>query len=84
MGQNLFVFFSSEIWGHYFLQVFISEYEGIYILQVLPSNCILPSDLKDKKEFKNQGQYPGNFETKFFPFNALGMPSFNNSVFNAL
>ena len=42
-------FFSSEIWGHciYFLQVLISEYEGIYILQVLPSNCILPSDLKD-------------------------------------
>ena len=43
------VFFSPEIWGHciYFLQVLISEYEGIYILQVLPSNCILPSDLKD-------------------------------------
>ena len=51
--QKLFVkeanfFFSSEIWGHciYFLQVIKSEYEGIYILQVLPSNCILPSDLK--------------------------------------
>ena len=48
MEQNL-CFFSSEIWGHciYFLQVLKSEYEGIYILQVLPSNCILPSDLKD-------------------------------------
>ena len=31
----------------YILQVIKSEYEGIYILQVLPSNCILPSDLKD-------------------------------------
>ena len=33
------------------------------------------------KRVQNRGQYPGNFETKFFPFNALGMPPFNNSVF---
>ena len=48
-GAKLVFFFSSEIWGHciYFLQVLISEYVGIYILQVLPSNSILPSDLKD-------------------------------------
>ena len=36
------LFFSLEIWGHciYFLQVLKSEYEGIYILQVLPAKSI--------------------------------------------
>ena len=74
MEQNL-CFFSSEIWGHciYFLQVLISEYEGIYNLQVLPSNSILPSDLEGKNSIF--------FRRSFFPRYALGMPSFNNSVF---
>ena len=36
------LFFSLEIWGHciYVLQVLKSEYEGIYILQVLPAKSI--------------------------------------------
>ena len=47
-NQKLFVkgaklFFSSEIWGHFaftFCRYLKSEYEGIYILQVLPAKSI--------------------------------------------
>ena len=46
--QKLFVkeaklFFSSEIWGHFvftFCRYLKSEYEGIYLLQVLPAKSI--------------------------------------------
>ena len=40
------------------------------------------SDLKGIKNSKSEGNDMGILRRSFFPFYALGMPSFNNSVLN--
>ena len=52
----------------HFLQVLKIRKSGHYLLQVIPSDL--------------EGNFSIFFRRSFFPFNALGMPSFNNSVCN--
>ena len=76
--QKLFVkeakllFFSLEIWGHciYFLQVLKSEYEGIYILQVLPAKSISWCHviLMKKMPLYSEGNTLGILRRSFFPW----------------
>ena len=63
------LFFSSEIWGHFafiFCRYLKSEYEGIYLLQVLSIRIwgYLPSAGKYLQILR---AIPWIFETKFFP-----------------
>ena len=82
MEQNLFFFHQkSEGIAFTLCRYLYQKYEGICILQVLSSNCILPSDLITKKSSKIEGNTLGILRRSFFPFNALSMPSFNNSVY---
>ena len=58
---------------NHFYSIFVGMLEirkwGHYLLQVLQ---VIPSDL--------EGNFSIFFRRSFVPFNALGMPSFNNSV----
>ena len=46
-----------------------------------PPIVFCPQIWKTKKSSKIEGNTLGILRRSFFPFNALGMPSFNNSVF---
>ena len=65
----------------YFLQVLKSEFEVIYIIcRYCPPISFCPQIWKTKKSSKIEGNTLRILRRSFFPFNALGMPSFNNSV----
>ena len=73
-----------RIWGNYLLQVLPAKSEGILPLDgnVLEIALQLYSALRFERLkiiylFKNKSGFLGR---SFFPFNALGMPLFNNSV----
>ena len=89
-GQNFF--FSSEIWGHFaftFCRYLKSEYEGIYLLQVLPAKFICWCHLILMKKIPFDYDWfchrktmafmiiKGNTFCNYFPLYSKG----NNSIF---
>ena len=79
--QNLF--FSSEIWGHFAFTFYRYQNQNIRSFiscRYCPPIVFCPQIWKTKKRSKIEGNTLGILRRSFFPFNALGMPSFNNSV----
>ena len=77
------VFFSSEIWGHFaftFCRYLNPNMRAFIFCRYCPSILFCHQIWKTKKNSKIQGNDMGSFRRSFFPFNALDMPSFNNSV----
>ena len=77
------LFFSSEIWGHFaftFCRYLNPNMRAFIFCRYCPSILFCHQIWKTKKNSKIQGNDMGSFRRSFFPFNALDMPSFNNSV----
>ena len=81
------LFFSSEIWGHciYFFRYLNQNMRAFkfyrYCLQIY---FLMPSDFDEKNAIVLRGQYPWNFETKFFPLRFEGILYNSDSQVNFL
>ena len=84
MEQNLFFFFIRNLRALHllFAGTYIRIWGHLHIFcMYCPSIVFCPQIWKTKKSSKIEGNTLGILRRSFFPSNALGMPSFNNSVF---
>ena len=81
MGQNLFFFHQkSEGIAFTFCRYLYQNMRAFIFCRYCPPIVFCPQIWKTKKSSKIEGNTLGILRRSFFPFNALGMPSFNNSV----
>ena len=81
LEQNLF--FSSEIWQHFaftFCRYLNQNKRAFTFCRYCPPIVFCPQIWMTKMNSKIEGNTMGLLRRSFFPFNALGMPSFNNSA----
>ena len=82
MEQNLFFFHQkSEGIAFTFCRYLYQNMRAFIFCRYCPPIVFCPQIWKTKKSSKIEGNTLGILRRSFFPFNALGMPSFNNSVF---
>ena len=81
MEQNLFFFHQkSEGIAFTFCRYLYQNMRAFIFCRYCPPIVFCPQIWKTKKSSKNKGNTLGILRRSFFPFIALGMPSFNNSV----
>ena len=81
MEQNLFFFHQkSEGIAFTFCRYLYQNMRAFIFCRYCPPIVFCPQIWKTKKSSKIEGNTLGILRRSFFPSNALGMPSFNNSV----
>ena len=79
--QNLYFFHQkSEGIAFIFCMYLYQNMRAFIFCRYCPPIVFCPQIWKTKKSSKIEGNTLGILRRSFFPFNALGMPSFNNSV----
>ena len=79
--QNLYFFHQkSEGIAFIFCRYLYQNMRAFIFCRYCPPIVFCPQIWKTKKSSKIEGNTLGILRRSFFPFNALGMPSFNNSV----
>ena len=85
MGQNLFFFHQkSEGIAFTFCRYLYQNMRAFIFCRYCPPIVFCPQIWKTKKSSKIKGNTLGILRRSFFPFNALGMPSFNNSAVDVM
>ena len=85
MEQNLYFFHQkSEGIAFIFCRYLNQNMRAFIFCRYCPPIVLCPQIWKTKRSSKIEDNTLGILRRSFFPFNALGMPSFNNNVFQKI